>query len=182
MRLLVQQSVDGREQLFLRCHSLHLHIRTRYCLTKNLSHSLTFPCPFQPQRGERGEFVDGELRAAAFAVAEEHSESDFCPVLQLLCVASGDGHGALPRLVLRQGRNTPFEGSRGALGGLGGRFLLRWERYDTKLLQAFALPVHQRSPHRRGALFCGPSSDVHAVDGDAGQDIGLTLFVAYEFA
>jgi hypothetical protein len=43
------------------------------------------------------------------------------------------------------------------------------------LFQAFALPVRQGLPDFRCPLPGQPLPDVHRVDGDAGQDVGLAL-------
>jgi hypothetical protein len=62
------------------------------------------------------------------------------------------------------------------------RFSLRGQRRDADRLQEFALPVHQALPDGVLPLSQQPRADVHPVHGDAGQNVGLALFVAYEFA
>jgi hypothetical protein len=60
-------------------------------------------------------------------------------------------------------------------GGLGWRLLLEGQGRDADHLEEFALPDRQLHPHRVLALPGQPLAEVHPVDGDAGQDVGLVL-------
>jgi hypothetical protein len=113
-----------------------------------------------------------------------HAESDFGAVLELLYVPPWDGHVPFPGLVLRMGRNAALEGAQRRRGRFRRHLRLRGDRRDAELLQAFALPVVKGRPDLRLALLGQPFPDVHAVDGEPGQHLGLTglsVFVGRTF-
>ncbi len=151
-------------------------------MTRTTAHGARATLP-SPVRGrQRLEYVGGEFCAPAFGVGQEYAELDLGPVFQRLYVTPGDRHRSRTDLVLRQGRNAPLERPRGRLGRLQGRFLLRRQRLDTELVQALTLPRHEALPHSVFALPLEPFADVHAVDGDAGLQLGQRSFVGQEFA
>lgn len=85
-----------------------------------------------------------------------------------------DGAGA--GRVLGQGRDSALEGPCLAAGG--GRLLLGRQGHDAERPQQLTLPFHQALPVGMLTVLAKPSSDVHAMNGDAGQDVGPAVFVA----